>query len=125
METKINDRIKEIRKTSKLSQEEFGKKLGLTRGAITNIELYKTEPKPLFIDLVCKTYNVNINWLYTGDGEMFKQLSPDQEIAKFAAQVIKAGDDSFKKRFIALLAELDPEDWIVLEKLSEKLAQKK
>ena len=38
----MNEQIKELRKLLGLSQEEFGKKLGVTRGAITNIELNKT-----------------------------------------------------------------------------------
>ena len=48
---KMNERIKQIRKALNLSQDDFGKKLGVTRGVITNIELNKTEPKPLFINL--------------------------------------------------------------------------
>ena len=70
----MNERIKEIRKSLNLSQDEFGRRLGVTRGAITNIELNKTEPKELFLELICKVFDVNEHWLRTGKGEMFKQL---------------------------------------------------
>ena len=48
----MNERIKKLRKELGLSQDEFGRRLGVTRGAITNIELNKVEPKPLFVDLI-------------------------------------------------------------------------
>lgn len=71
----MNKRIKELRKLLNLSQEEFGNRLGVTRGAITNIELNKTIPKPLFIDLICKTFNVNQDWILNGTEPIF--IEPD------------------------------------------------
>ena len=59
----MNERIKAVRLALGISQEEFGKRLGVTRGAITNIELNKVEPKPLFVDLICREFNVNEDWL--------------------------------------------------------------
>ena len=67
----MRNRIKELRKALGLSQDEFGRQLGLTRGAITNLEYGKTEAKPLFVDLVCRTYSVNRDWLVDGIGAMF------------------------------------------------------
>ena len=43
----MNSRVKAVRLALGLSQDEFGKKLGLTRGAITNIELNKVEMEVL------------------------------------------------------------------------------
>lgn len=80
MDTSINDRIKQVRDARGLSQAEFGASLGVGRGAIGNIEYYKTEPKPEFLSLVCKIYNVSISWLTTGEGEMFIPKSEEQEI---------------------------------------------
>lgn len=68
----INDRIKEVRKALKLSQTLFGEKLGVGRGVITNIEMNLTDPKDLFVELLCNTFSVNREWLETGNGEMFK-----------------------------------------------------
>lgn len=80
MDTAINDRIKQIREAKGLSQAEFGESLGSGRGAIGNIEYYNTAPKPEFIALVCKIYNVSPSWLTTGEGEMFMPKSEEQEI---------------------------------------------
>ena len=52
----MNSRVKAVRLALGLSQDEFGKKLGLTRGAITNIELNKVDGKPNFADLLCSIF---------------------------------------------------------------------
>lgn len=121
----MNNRIKQIRTALGLSQDEFGKKLGVTRGAITNIELNKVEPKPLFVSLICQTFNVNDRWLRTGEGEMFMELSVEDEIAAFMGDILKNEKSNFRRRFIAALARLDDTGWDVLEKfISDFNAQK-
>ena len=120
----MNERIKQIRKALHLSQDDFGKKLGVTRGVITNIELNKTEPKPLFIKLICETFEVNENWVVNGTGEMFIQKSRSDTIADFFADVLKEEDDSFKRRFVEMLASLSVEEWKFLEKKTMLLTKK-
>lgn len=93
----MNKRIREVRKALGLSQDEFGKRLGLTRGAITNIELNKVAPKPLFIDLLCSTFNINREWLETGEGEPFAELTTNEEFAQICAQVVNDDDESAMK----------------------------
>lgn len=118
----MNERIKEVRKALNLSQDEFAGRLGLTRGAITNIELRKTEPKPLLIELICSTYSINKKWLENGEGEMFIQPTRDEEIASFVASALKGEDDNFRKRFLSMLSKLDESEWELLEKMAKKMA---
>ena len=120
----MNERIKQIRKALNMSQDEFGKRLGVTRGAITNIELNKTEPKPLFIKLICDTFEVNEEWVNTGAGEMFVQKNRSDVIADFLADVLKEEDESFKRRFVEMLANLSVEEWELLEKRTMMLTKK-
>ena len=120
----MNERIKLIRKALNLSQDEFGKRLGVTRGAITNIELNKTEPKPLFIKLICETFEVNEEWVLNGTGEMFAQKTRSDVITDFLADALKEEDSSFKRRFIEMLANLSVDEWELLEKMMNKLTKK-
>lgn len=119
MNPDLNQRIKEVRKNLKLSQEEFGNRLGVTRGAITNIEYNKIEPKPLFVELICNTFNVNEHWLKTGEGEMFEILSKEDAIAEFIGSVLREKDDTFKKRYIQMLSRLDEKGWEALRLIGE------
>lgn len=117
----LNQRIKELRKHLGLSQDEFGRRLGVTRGAITNIELNKTEPKDLFINLVCDVFNANEEWLRTGEGGMLKEVDKENQLMMWAANILKDESDSFRRRFIKMLMELDDDDWKTLEKVAIKL----
>lgn len=118
----MNERIKEVRKALGLSQEEFGKRLGVTRGAVTNIELNKVEPKPLFVSLICREFDVNEDWLKTGEGEMFIQLSRDEYLSGFFGDVL-SGEPDFKCRFLSVLARLNEDEWAMLEKMARNLVE--
>ena len=92
----MNERIKELRLKLGLSQEDFGRRLGVGRGAITNIELNKVEPKPLFVDLICEQFRVNEKWLLTGEGEMLRQLSEDEELELIFDQIHMSTDPTIR-----------------------------
>lgn len=69
----MNERIKELRKALGLSGEKFGEPLGVTRTAVSLIETGKNAVTEQMIKLLCLTYNVNEDWLRTGNGEMFNK----------------------------------------------------
>ncbi len=121
----MNERIKELRKVLGLSREEFANKLGLkSRGKIENIELGRTSPDEPFLDLICKTYNINPKWLRTGRGEIFIELSKDEQIEDFIGELLSDEEDSFKRRLISGLAALDENGWTVLEKFLDSIQKK-
>ena len=113
----MNERIKKLRQALNLSQDEFGKRLGVTRGAITNIELNKVEPKPLFVDLICREFNASENWIRAGEGEMFVEKTESEELAAFFGDLLKDEPD-FRHRLIAAMSRLTLDEWKVLEKLA-------
>ena len=59
---------------------------------------------------------VNENWLRTGNGEMFIKLDKENQLMIWAANILKDESDSFKRRFVKMLMELDESDWETLEK---------
>lgn len=117
----MNERIKMLRLTLGMSQDEFGRRLGVTRGAITNIELNKVEPKPLFVNLICREFGVDENWLQTGDGEMFREMSLAEEIADYSAKILGDKDADLQRRIIALMARIPPDTWHVLEEKAREV----
>ena len=121
----MNERLKQLRKELNLTQQEFADKLGTARNNIAGYETGKRNPSDAAISLICTKYNVNENWLRTGEGDMFVKLSYSDEIAQFVGQLMTEEDDSFKKRLISGLAALDETGWRVLEDFLNSIQIKK
>ncbi len=67
----MNNRIKEIRNYFGLSQAEFGKRIGVSRDTIANMELNRIEIKDIHMKSICKEFNIDYIWLTTGQNNMF------------------------------------------------------
>ena len=74
-------RLKQARKALGLSQSKFAEKLGITAQALSLIEIGKTPITDKHIKPICAIFNVNEEWLETGNGAMF--LNKD-ELDRFA-----------------------------------------
>lgn len=117
----MNERIKKVRKTLKLTQEQFGKIIGVTGAACSTIESGKNNPSIQTIKSICREFDVNEAWLLTGEGEMFLKRSREQEIGEFFADVVK--DNKFKKRLVLMLAKMNTEEWELLERKLKELIE--
>ena len=100
----MKNRIKEIRKNNKLTQVEFGEKIGVKGNTITNYENGLRTPSDAVIFSICREFGINEEWLRTGTGDM---LQPIQDRFSFYLGQIKAGDDDFIKDLIETYMELD------------------
>ena len=111
----INNRIKDIRNSLELSQEEFAIGLKRSRSNIAKIEAGKAGVTERLIDDLVLTYKVNRKWLESGKGTMFGVSDIDERLAVLCGQLI-GGNDEFKKSIILSYLELDNTYWSVLEK---------
>ena len=121
----MKERIKELRKSLGITQQDFADKLGLKRNTIATYEIGKAVPSDRVVSDLCNKYNVNEEWLRTGEGEMFVALNRTQQIAQLTADLFKGEIDSFKERLLLALAKLDENEWKVLEKIAEDLTKEK
>ena len=121
--SELKDRIKCLRNNQKLSQTEFGESLGAGIGAIKNLEAGITTLKPAMADLICRLYNVDPVWLETGEGEMFRKLSRDEQIADFVGKALADDSDEFVRQTIAMLAALDEAGWQKLKAAAEAITE--
>lgn len=120
----MKDRIKKIRKDSKLTQVEFGEKIGVKGNTITNYETGLRTPTDAVILSICREFSVDQNWLKTGIGEPYIKKSKSQQIGDLIGEVLKSDEDSFKRRLVSALAKLDESGWESLEKLVDSIAKK-
>ena len=121
----IEDRILSLRENSKLSQEEFGEKIGVTKSTISLIERKLRNPSDRLIRDICREFNINEEWLRTGKGDREVPLNRRQQIAQLTADLFKGEKDSFKERLLLALTKLDEDEWKVLEKIATDLTKEK
>lgn len=123
----MNERFKELRKALGLTQGKFGEILGITTSGVSDIEAGRRNVTEQHLIMLSnyKDRPINIEWLRTGKGEMFKKLNRQQELAQLTANLFKEEEDSFKSRLIIALAQLNEEEWELLEKISNKIVKKK
>lgn len=115
----MRERMKELRKALKMTQQELADTLHIKRTNIGNYESGVSSPTDSVIALICREFGVSEDWLRNGNGDMFIPMTRDEEIASFIGSVQADVDDTFKKRFISALAKLSTEEWKAIEHLME------
>ncbi|MFQ9112406.1 MULTISPECIES: helix-turn-helix domain-containing protein [Clostridia] len=115
------ERIKEVRKSLKLTLEKFGEKIGVKKNAISAVENNRNSLSEQMAKSVCREYNVNETWLRTGEGEMFLPVNRKTKIEKLTNQLLSEESDSFKNRLVSVLADLNENEWEFLEKKAMQL----
>ncbi|ADO36249.1 helix-turn-helix domain-containing protein [Eubacterium callanderi] len=117
----MKNRIKSLRKNLNMNQTDFGSKIGLKQTTIAGYETGSREPNDAVILSICKEFNVNENWLRSGVGEMFNKRTKDQKIADFIGDIFLEEEESFKRRFVSMLADMDEDQWALLAKMANAL----
>ena len=118
----VGERVKALREKLGITQEEFSQRLGTTRNTITNYEANRRAPMDATIKSICREFDVNEEWLRTGEGEMFTQMSRTDEISAFVGNILR-GEPDFRQKFISVLARMTPDEWQLLEKKVLELAE--
>ena len=115
----IHERIKYLRKDIlKLTQQEFSDSLKISRSNMGNIEIGRIAVTDRVICDICEKFKINEEWLRTGNGNMYIELSKEEYITDFISSILKNKEDSFKKRYVAMLSKLDEDGWEALEKVA-------
>lgn len=104
------ERIKEIRKYLQLTLEKFGEKLGVGKTAISKIENNERGVTEQMIKAVCREFDVNEEWLRTGKGEMFIELTEQEKIMKFTGLLLKDEDSVVANAIQALIVTYEQLD---------------
>lgn len=121
----ICTRIADIIRESGLSKTAFSRRVGLSQPFVSQLANGAAVPSDRTILDICREFNVNEHWLRTGEGEMFVQLSREEEITRFAMEVIRDPDSEFQRQAISILAKLTPEQWKLMEQMADQLLQQR
>ena len=117
----MNERIKEIRKTLNLTQQEFAERLSLKRNTIATYEMGKSVPSDRTITDICEKYNVNEEWLRDGSGEMFRAEEENSIVAR--ATMLLGEKDPLFEAFIDTYSKLTPRNRELLQQFMSDFSQ--
>lgn len=109
--------LKQFRKALGLSQEEVGRRVGVTGVAISRIESGDRALTDRMALALCKEFNVDYGWLTTGQGEMF--VNTDDALGGIVDSIMQ-GDNALAKSIFKGFAQFDENDWAQLRDLIDK-----
>jgi transcriptional regulator with XRE-family HTH domain len=92
-----SENLKKLRKELRVTALELADNLGISANSINNYENGRRKPNFEFLELLVQVYNVNLNWLITGKGEMF--------IGQDKTDHTKIDEAEFKKLFKQCMKE--------------------
>lgn len=111
----MKERIAELRKSLNLTQDEFAKKLGLSRNYIWMIEKGERIPPDRTISDICRIFGISEDWLRYGLEPMRLERSKEEEIGEMVASAL-GGDANFTQAVVKMICSRTPEELNVLEK---------
>lgn len=108
--------------------DQFGERIGnVSKSTISNIENGNRNLTDLMLKSICSEFNVNEEWLRTGNGEMFAKLSEDEEIADLVSDVLEDGKNNpfygIILEIVRTYNELSPASQEVMKEFSKKLVE--
>lgn len=99
----MNERLLHLRKKLGLSQEAFGKRLGVTKTTISRLEKGERNITEQMIKSICREFRINEDWFRTGIGTI--NLSPIDNKLDQLSHELNLSDTEYK--FFKLYLSLD------------------
>ena len=118
----MNTRIKEIRSDANLSQEEFAKRLNISRGQVACYETGRRGLSNRTILDICDKFDINEEWLRCGEGPKKREKTEFDELA-YMMGALFAEDNQFKMKIIKAMLSLEDEECYFIEKLINKFTK--
>lgn len=106
----IGSRIEEVLKAFGIKKTEAAQRLNVSSAFISMVCKGDSGISDRTIADFCREFRVREEWLRTGEGEMYLQLTPDQERAAFLSAVISGESSPEVNAFIDALKATSNDD---------------
>ena len=121
----VASRTKELRDSLGLTQQKFADRLGITRGAVANWDLDRSDPSDAVISLICREFNVREAWLRDGTGEMLEQRTRREDIALYLGKVSSGKASELEELILDLMAETTADEWLALAARLRRITERR
>ena len=109
----MNERLKLLRKTLKLSQDAFAERIGMKGSSISLLESGGRNITEQVIKSICREFNVDYIWLTTDD-DFIERIDR-----------IMVGEDDARKNLFKALLDASDEDIAAFQRIIDLFASKK
>lgn len=120
MET-MADRISKVIRDKEKTKTAFSDRINVSQAFVSQMCSGLKVPSDRTIADICREYDVNEDWLRTGRGDPYIQLSRDEALAQFFGEVMQGEDPDFRRRLLSVMSRLTTDEWALLEKMAWKL----
>lgn len=120
------ERIRTVRNHFDLTLEKFGDRIGMKKNSVSQLENGKNSLTEQTLRFICREFNVNEDWLRTGEGEMFIQKTEEEEIADLVYDLLDPKDDDFYVAVLELLhtyKDLTPTSQKIIQQFASDFAK--
>ena len=116
----MKERINQLRRALDLTQDEFGRRLGITKASISKIENGANSASEQTLRSMCREFGASYLWLTTGEGAMFENGNDDAALHVMVDRV-KASENDRVKQIFKNLGDFTEDDWRQVNALLDKL----
>lgn len=115
----MNERIKELRRSLGLTQDEFGGRIGITKSSVSTMESGRSNPSEQTLRSMIREFGASYLWLTTGAGPMFE--NGEEAAVHVMIDRVMAGENEHVKNLFKSLSDWSAEDWQQVDRLLDKL----
>ena len=119
----MSERIAALMDSLDMTNTAFAARLNVSQSFVSRLASGAKIPSDRTIADICREFNVNEDWLRTGEGAMFLERSRDDELSAFFGDILSGQPDDFRRRLIAALSRLSVDEWAMVEHVATKLAE--
>ena len=101
----LGERVRKIRRQMDLTQQDFGKRIGIKSNSVSLIESGGRNASDQVILAICREFDISEDWLRTGAGEMFEPEATNALDALVKERGISRGEQILIEKFLNLKPE--------------------
>lgn len=120
----MNNRVRELRKSLRLTQAEFAKMINISRSNLGAIENGRVNLTRRVINDICKTFSVSENWLIKGEGKTFEVIDDNEQFNKVLGEWL-IDCDPVTKETVLSLSKLSRDEFEFVSKILKNLVSSK
>ena len=106
------------------SKSDFARAINVTPAYISKLgKQPESIPSDRTISDICREFNVDEHWLRTGEGEMFRPKTRNEELLEFAVRAAESPSSDIKAKLLHVMAKLTEEQWELLAEIARAWAK--